>query len=109
MKGTCRTIFTTKETMMCKDRVKKRKNEYHLTLSIWRAFSIMARNLGSDSRELAIVPGAKIFFSFILETATGSKSMKTSLHREIRCTIIIIKVILAILMVSKIPKDVPFA
>lgn len=51
-----------------------------MTLSIWRAFSMIARSFGSDKRELAVLPVATIFFSFSLETEMGSKSMKTSLR-----------------------------
>ena len=53
------------------------------TLDIWRAFSIMARNLSSDSSELAVLPGAIIFFSFNFATTVGSKSANTSLRKEI--------------------------
>lgn len=53
-----------------------------LTLDICRAFSMMDRNLTSDSTELATLPGASIFFSFNLETANGSKSSKTSLQEK---------------------------
>lgn len=40
---------------------------------------MMARSFGSDNKELAVLPGDITFFSFSLETAMGSKSMKTSL------------------------------
>jgi hypothetical protein len=49
------------------------------TFSIWRAFSRTARSFGSDKTECATLPGATSFFSFILQTAAGSKSMKISL------------------------------
>ena len=50
------------------------------TFSIWRAFSRTARSFCSDKREWAVLPGATSFFSFILETAAGSNSMKISLE-----------------------------
>jgi len=43
----------------------------------------MARSLRSESKELAAVPGAIIFLSLNFETATGSKSAKTSLQRTL--------------------------
>lgn len=51
-------------------------------MSIWREFSITARSFGSDSRKLAVLPGAMNFFSFSLATASGLKSMKTSLKKK---------------------------
>lgn len=50
------------------------------TLTIWRAFSRTARSFCSDKRDLAMLPGATSFFSFILETAVRSKLMKISLE-----------------------------
>lgn len=44
---------------------------------------MIARNFSSDNRELAVLPGAIIFFSLKFATATGSKSAKTSLQNEI--------------------------
>lgn len=41
---------------------------------------MMPRNLSSDIRELAMLPGAINFFSFNFATAIGSKSAKTSLQ-----------------------------
>ena len=64
-----------------------RKKMY--TLDICRAFSMIERNFSSDNKELAVLPGATSFFSFNFETATGSKSAKTSLQNEvcqIQCT-----------------------
>jgi hypothetical protein len=40
---------------------------------------MIARSFGSDKRELAVLPGAIIFFSFNFETVTGSKSANASL------------------------------
>lgn len=58
---------------------KNREDIRRPTLSIWRAFSMVARSLASESSALAGLPGAVIFFSLILETATGSKPAKRSL------------------------------
>jgi hypothetical protein len=43
---------------------------------------MIARSFGSDKRELAVLPGAIIFFSFNFETVTGSKSANASLQKE---------------------------
>lgn len=43
---------------------------------------MMARSLSSDNNELAVLPGANIFFSFNFATMAGSKSANTSLHKE---------------------------
>jgi hypothetical protein len=52
------------------------------TFTIWQAFSRTARSFCSDKSELAMLPGATSFFSFILLTAEGSKSMKISLDNS---------------------------
>lgn len=63
-------------------RKNQRKRKKDPTLQIRRAFSMTARNLSSDNKDEATVPGATIFFSLNFETATGSKSAKTSLNKS---------------------------
>lgn len=43
---------------------------------------MIARIFGSDNRDLPVLPGATIFFSFNLATEAGSKSAKTSLNEN---------------------------
>lgn len=50
------------------------------TLTIWRAFLRTARSFCSDKSDLAMLPDATSFFSFILETAIKSKFVKISLE-----------------------------
>lgn len=44
---------------------------------------MMPRSLSSDNSVHAVLPGAKVFFSFNLATTMGSKSANTSLHHKL--------------------------
>ena len=62
---------------LCK--IDQKRFEVYITLRTWRELSRIDLSLTSESKEMAEIT----FFSFSSETATGSKSMKTSLRSEL--------------------------